>query len=355
MQGSNRIKAREGKSQASLDSQGRITDIKHDADIQTNIQKNDMLAHLNKDFNNTLKDIKRDQLKDEEDKAKAEEELQKNKIEKEKELARNASASIVTIVNEQYNAQEQRQQRYLSRLQETYQEDMSIAGTNTQAKIQLTEQYRQREIAAQREIIDIKRKEAEFDEAASVLNIAIKVAEAVAASKLQASILLSNPATAPLAALALSQIPIEIATGALQTAAVLAKPLPSYFKGTDDHPGGFAMVGEQGEELIKYPSGLIDLTPRHSTIMDLPRGTEVLPNKDTLKFLALAGLKTQDVRVKGMNLKEVVEGLSRVETAITKQKTKFPNYAKMASGVYELRKEGDAFMKSVLALTVSKK
>jgi SLT domain-containing protein/phage-related protein len=65
---------------------------------------------------------------------------------------------------------------------------------------------------------------------------------------------------------------------------------PKYAKGTDFHPGGLAIVGDGGgPELIRTPSGQIGLSPAKSTLTYLPRGTEVLPHRET-KALLESGL-----------------------------------------------------------------
>ncbi|MED1489185.1 transglycosylase SLT domain-containing protein [Bacillus smithii] len=61
---------------------------------------------------------------------------------------------------------------------------------------------------------------------------------------------------------------------------------PKYAKGTGFHPGGPAIVGDGGgPELIRTPSGQIGLSPATSTLVYLPRGTEVLPHKETRMLL----------------------------------------------------------------------
>jgi SLT domain-containing protein/phage-related protein len=61
---------------------------------------------------------------------------------------------------------------------------------------------------------------------------------------------------------------------------------PQYAQGTSFHPGGPAIVGDGGgPELIRTPSGQIGLSPATSTLVYLPRGTEVLPHKETKTLL----------------------------------------------------------------------
>lgn len=62
---------------------------------------------------------------------------------------------------------------------------------------------------------------------------------------------------------------------------------PQYAKGTKraGHPGGWAMIGEKGRELVKLPDGKTFISPNSHTMIDLPRGTHVIPNKPTEKLL----------------------------------------------------------------------
>lgn len=66
------------------------------------------------------------------------------------------------------------------------------------------------------------------------------------------------------------------ALGAAQIARVLATPIPKYAEGTDNHPGGMAIVGDGGRpEGIELPDGTRMKTPSSSTLVDLPKGTKV--------------------------------------------------------------------------------
>jgi len=95
---------------------------------------------------------------------------------------------------------------------------------------------------------EIQIRQARFEKLAAVAQIAIKTAEAVGAIKLQAAILLANPVTALLSPLALAQVPIAIAIGAIQAAAVLATPVPKYQKGGRARKGETALTDEAGRE-----------------------------------------------------------------------------------------------------------
>ncbi|UQD53809.1 hypothetical protein C0971_10000 [Bacillus methanolicus] len=67
-------------------------------------------------------------------------------------------------------------------------------------------------------------------------------------------------------------------------------PVPRYAKGTKYHPGGPAIVGDGGgPELIRTPNGQVMLSPATSTLVNLPKGSEVLPYRET-KALLKSGL-----------------------------------------------------------------
>lgn len=60
--------------------------------------------------------------------------------------------------------------------------------------------------------------------------------------------------------------------------------LPRYARGTPKggHSGGMAIVGDGGgRELIKLPTGQSFLSPSTDTLIDLPKGTHVVPHKQT--------------------------------------------------------------------------
>ena len=65
--------------------------------------------------------------------------------------------------------------------------------------------------------------------------------------------------------------------------------ISKYAEGTDSHPGGLAMVGDErpgAYEAIITPDGEVSIAGKNNAeIVDLPKGTQVLSHKDTKKFL----------------------------------------------------------------------
>lgn len=68
------------------------------------------------------------------------------------------------------------------------------------------------------------------------------------------------------------------AMGAAQVAIIAAQPIPKYAKGTKDHPGGLAIVGDGGKkEGIVTDNGLF-ITPDKPTLVDIPAHAQVIPD-----------------------------------------------------------------------------
>jgi len=62
--------------------------------------------------------------------------------------------------------------------------------------------------------------------------------------------------------------------------------IPEYANGTDGHKGGLAVLGDGGQrELFITPQGGMGLSPATDTLMNLPKGTQVLSGENTKKAL----------------------------------------------------------------------
>src|SRR5699024_4257981 len=63
--------------------------------------------------------------------------------------------------------------------------------------------------------------------------------------------------------------------------------IPRYAKGTSGHPfDGSAIVGDGGgSELMQFPGGGMGLSPSTATMMNLPKGTKVLPHNKTKELV----------------------------------------------------------------------
>lgn len=106
------------------------------------------------------------------------------------------------------------------------------------------------------------RKQAIYEKAISLSMAGVNLAEAIIA------MLQVGPAGFALSAAA-------AAIGAVQLAAIAAKPIPAAAKGIRNHKG-LVIAGEQGTELIESP-GRLSLTDSKATLYDVPAGTNIYP------------------------------------------------------------------------------
>lgn len=125
----------------------------------------------------------------------------------------------------------------------------------------------------------IIRASAIVERTAALLRLGVDTFQKVAAIKLQAAVLLSNPVTAALAPLALAQIPFAVGTGAIAAAAMLATKLPEYRHGVKNAPGGPAVTDEVGPELYTRPDGSMYLGSNSgANIKYIEPGTSITPH-----------------------------------------------------------------------------
>lgn len=199
------------------------------------------------------------------------------------ELREVARDSALEIVDNLFAAEDMKRQERLDKIAEKEAIETQMAGDNAQAKAEIQNKYAIEAEKVRKQQAAADRKRAIFEKATAAVQIAINTAQAI--SKAVAALPLTGGL--PFSAIA-------AAIGAVQLAAVLSKPIPSYSVGTENHPGGLARVGEKGTEKIILPDGSEFYTPPSETIMDLPARTKVKTNQDTMRELALAGLTSHD-------------------------------------------------------------
>lgn len=75
------------------------------------------------------------------------------------------------------------------------------------------------------------------------------------------------------------------AIGALQLAAVIARPIPEYWTGTDDSKGGPVWLGERGKELLITPDNKAYETPGTATLANIPAHSKVINNTEYMRMI----------------------------------------------------------------------
>jgi hypothetical protein len=199
------------------------------------------------------------------------------------ELSTTGVDLAMETINNFFAAENEAREARLEKIQENMEEELAAAGDNETAKVAIKNKAAAEEQKVRMQQAAAMRKQAIFEKTVAVISIAINTAKGIG----QALGTYPPPASFVLAA-------ITAVLGALQIAAVVSKPIPSYAVGTKNHKGGLAQVGEEGSELITLPSGKSFLSPDESTVMALPARTKVDTHKETMNQLALASLPHED-------------------------------------------------------------
>ncbi len=114
---------------------------------------------------------------------------------------------------------------------------------------------------------ELEQRQAKWQKANSIVQTTIATSLAIMQAFAQAG---------PIAGAALAAVIAVM--GAAQIAIIAAQPVPKYAKGTKDHPGGLAIVGDGGrQEVIETDNGAY-ITPSVPTLVDIPKRARVIPN-----------------------------------------------------------------------------
>lgn len=246
------------------------------------------------------------------------------------ELRQQLFTTAASINDSLAQSAEIRGQEEMDTLQAQKEQELQMAGDNKHAIDQINREYAEKEKAINREVAAEKRRAAIFDKLLALAQIGINT-EKAASEALAKYGEFSGPVIAEI-----------VAIGIAQAAIVLAKPIPKYETGTKNHPGGPAIVGEDGVEFLNIPGKGIDLTPNAPTLMDLPAGTEVIPNEATMKILALSGLlRSSDYNKSAAQTNQGTEKLLKELTHVVKNKRELHlNFTRQ--GVEALFKYGES-------------
>jgi len=125
----------------------------------------------------------------------------------------------------------------------------------------------------------LEKRKAALEYKKAVVEKANSVAQAAIATALAVTKALPNIALAAVVG----------ALGAVQIATILAQPIQKYAEGTKGkgHPGGLAVVGDGGRSEVVMYGNRAWITPDSPTLVDLPRGAQVLPDADKVDLVQM--------------------------------------------------------------------
>jgi len=198
-------------------------------------------------------------------------EAEREAAEKKKQYDQEAFNLKAELANSAFNLVSGIYDNQMAKLEANQKKELALAGDDAEKKAAIEAKY-------QKKKNDLAKKQAKAEKAQGIFNIAISTAEAIMKAYAQFG---------PIAGTIL--VPLILAIAALQTATILAKPLPQYAKGTNYSSGGAAIVGEKGSELVVDPSGHSWLTGDSPEIVNLKRGSKIIPSEETKRIMSAAG------------------------------------------------------------------
>jgi len=203
--------------------------------------------------------------------------------------------------------------------------DREIEAINQSAA---TEEQKEARIAAVNARFDaqernLKIKQFQAEKQAALVQVAINTALGI--TKSIASVGL--PAAIPLIALA-------TALGAAQAAFIAAQPIPQFAAGEKNAEGGPALVSEEGQELMIH-KGKAFLTPKMPSVIDVPKGADIIPHDLTMKILANSLMTNIGRDSRQFEDTRLVGTMEKTSRNIVKAINKKPVY--MGNGVTSVR------------------
>ena len=193
------------------------------------------------------------------------------------DLAAAFSERDLQRIEEQEEANEEQYEKDIARI-EKLEETGAISKEEAEARKRAAEeQTAAKEKELERKKAEIQERQAKFDKAVSISQAIIATALGI----LQTIKNVGMPAAIPF-------IAMQSALGAIQLATIIAQPIPKYAKGTKDHKGCLAIVGDGGKREAVFMNGEMYATPDVPTLVNLPKHAVVMP--DLSKITSMDGM-----------------------------------------------------------------
>lgn len=211
-------------------------------------------------------------------------------------------ALMVDVVNSIAAAQNARIDREIENLELEKEISIAFAGDSAAARGAIEERYRER-------VARLRERQARNDKAAKITSAIINTATAV---------------TATLAEGGAAAIPVSLlvaALGAAEVAVIASQPIPQFKDGVENFKGGKAIVGDGGKhEYITDKKGkLIGVSPKVSTLVDLPEGSSVWKDENAFMNEYNSMLSANNINPFGGAIENNVKNTQLIKTGITEE------------------------------------
>ena len=173
------------------------------------------------------------------------------------------------LINKGFEFRKDRIQNAMEISQRNADWEMTIAGNNEYGKLRIAKR-------AHKEMMDLKKKEAENDKAQAIFTATISAFEAGAASLKKYPLPLGAPFLA-----------MNVAAGLAQVAAIASKKPPAYFKGKRKGEGKdeMARINERGFELVERDGNFMVFAGGSETLAPIRKEDKIHTHSETLKII----------------------------------------------------------------------
>ena len=203
-----------------------------------------------------------------------------------KRLIQESIKAFISIGNSLFERQIQNVDAEIEANQEEYDAKVETIDALAEKDIITTEEAEARKRAAEEETSrknkELEKKKAELQTRQAKFQKSIDIAQTIAATA--RAIMVAYKDAGPIAGAIFAAM--IAATGAVQLATIIAQPIPKYAHGTDNHPGGLAIVGDGGRSEAVLVGDKAYITPDKPTLLSLPAGAEVVPDLNDPAFLS---------------------------------------------------------------------
>lgn len=177
-------------------------------------------------------------------------------------------------------------ERELQRVRDRHAFELSLAGDNADARAKINAKFEKKER-------ELARKKAVNDKLRALFEVTLATAVAIAEASPNVPLMI-----------------IAAVLGAIQTAVVLATPIPQFYAGTENAPKGVISFAERGQEMVQTKSGQMFLATQ-PTIASGLEGAKIYTNKETERILS-----SKNTGYDSPDLRELINGNKQIVKAI---------------------------------------
>lgn len=176
-------------------------------------------------------------------------------FDKMKMAVQSVAGVMIEVINGIANAQNERIERHIERLEQEKDIQLEFAGDSAAARGNIEERYAEKKRKLQE-------KQARNTKAAALMEAVVAAASAVVE--------------------ALPNIPLSIIVGALglaEIAIIASTPIPKFEKGVRDFEGGTAIINEKRQEVVRTKDGRVSRPKGKNLVVNLPKHADVFKSE----------------------------------------------------------------------------